>query len=141
MPYGGGGETIANLLGGHIQLLLSGTTSVKSYTKAGRMRGLALTVVRVADFPEVPSFGEKGYPQVDVTMSFFMMGPASLPARVADEWKKAIVQVMETPEVADAFKKLDNIIDLQTDSSKIRSYLKQEFGRYSKLAGDLGIKE
>jgi tripartite-type tricarboxylate transporter receptor subunit TctC len=141
MPYGGGGEAVASLLGGHISLYMSGTTAVKSYTKAGRMRGLAVSVTRVADFPGVPSFSEKGYPQVDVTMSFFMMGPPSLSPRVAEEWKKAIVRVMEMPEVASAFKRLDNIVDLQTDSPKIRSHLKQEFERYSKLAGELGIKE
>ncbi len=142
MPFEGGGETITNLLGGHISMSFSNFGAVEPYTKVDRLRVLAVTGEgRVASNPNVPTFSERGYPQVDVKMSYLVMAPKGLPLAIIDAWKKALKAVMESPKVTSAGEKLDFVIDLQTDSEKVGLYLKEQLEKYSKLAADIGIRE
>lgn len=141
MPFGGGGEVISNFLGGHINIYVGSPPVVKSYIKAGKVRGLALSGARLPDFTGVPTFAEKGYPQVEVKMEFFLLGPKGLPAEIINVWKNTLKEVLEKTEVATALKRLDYIIDLKTDSQSLRNYLRDDIEKYTKLATQLGIRQ
>jgi len=141
MPFKGGGELLPNFLGGHVNLYCGSPVAHKTYIKQGKVRGLGLTGYRVPDIPDVPTFAEKGYPQVDVMMTFFLMGPKGVPAEVINVWNKALKTVLEMPDVIATLKRLDYKIDLKTDPNAMRSYLKTEIDKCTQMATQLGIRE
>ena len=61
MPYKGAGQTLVDLLGGHIDLALSSSISATPHVKSGKLRGIAVTSTpAVARFPQLPTVSESG---------------------------------------------------------------------------------
>ena len=53
----------------------------------------------MADFPDVPTFKELGYPEFTTTTWFSLSGPAGLPAEIAQKVNREIANTMAKPEM------------------------------------------
>jgi tripartite-type tricarboxylate transporter receptor subunit TctC len=63
IPYTGAGPAIVGLLGGQVDAIATGPSSIVQYIKAGRVRALAhWGDGRLSSLPDVPSFKEMGVP-------------------------------------------------------------------------------
>src|SRR5262249_16258278 len=63
VPYRGTAPALADLLAGNLEMLSGGTTTMLPYIKSGKLRGLAISSTkRLAAAPDIPSYGEQGYP-------------------------------------------------------------------------------
>jgi putative tricarboxylic transport membrane protein len=92
--FAGGGESMTNLLGGHIDAVLLAANNAIPHHQAGKVRILGLsTPQRAPGVPDVPTFREQGY---DVTIEGWtiFVGPKGLtPAQVAfweDVFRKSV---------------------------------------------------
>ncbi|HSQ05565.1 MAG TPA: tripartite tricarboxylate transporter substrate binding protein [Burkholderiales bacterium] len=104
LVFGGGSESVTNLLGGHIDAMVQASNNAIPHYQAGKMRILGIsTPNRSATVPDVPTFKEQGY---DVLMDgwYCFVGPKGMtPAQVAywdatlqktvqnEDWKKFLV--------------------------------------------------
>src|SRR5579864_5149662 len=63
VPYkGGAGPAVADVLGGHVDLMFTTIASAMAYVKENRVKGLAVTArERMTDLPDVPTMAELGW--------------------------------------------------------------------------------
>ena len=65
---------------------------------SGKVRVLAtLTTARTADLPEVPTFTELGYPQMQASGAVAMFGPAGMSPVLTDRISKAVQAAIADP--------------------------------------------
>ena len=93
VPFRGGGEVIAALLGNQLDFAALSTASIAGPLQQGSLRALAVSSPqRMADFPEVPTFAEIGHPGATMMPWWGMMAPAGTPqaavARLTQELEK-----------------------------------------------------
>lgn len=108
IPYkGGAGQIIPAIIGNEVQLTMLNLASTLPHLKAGRIKPLATTwPTRRAEFPEVPTMAESGYPGIGTNAWNGLFAPARLPpARLAQLHRDA-VKVMESPEMREALGKV-----------------------------------
>jgi tripartite-type tricarboxylate transporter receptor subunit TctC len=137
VPYKGGADAIAGLLGGQIQMLVA--AEFPPYAAAGQVRLLAETgPERIADYPAVPTFKELGYP-LSVPIFYGIAGPAGIPADVVAAWEAAAQDMMKTPAFKDLMGKLKSTASYQgsRDFSSTIVTVHREMGR---LIPQLGLK-
>jgi tripartite-type tricarboxylate transporter receptor subunit TctC len=80
VPYKGTADAIPATLGGQVQLTYSGIPSAMPHVKSGRLKALAIGGVRRSPLaPEVPTFAEQGYPDVNSHAWFGLFVPAGSP--------------------------------------------------------------
>jgi tripartite-type tricarboxylate transporter receptor subunit TctC len=96
VPYRATTTAMADLMGGRIDLILIGQSSVKPLMEAGKLKVLAIaSPQRSPLMPEVPTLEEAGVPGYEVRSWFGMLAPARTPASIVDrlarEVKKAAV--------------------------------------------------
>ena len=98
LVFGGGAESVINLLGGHIDAMSQAINNAIPHHQAGKMRILALsTSNRSPGLPDVPTFREQGYDVVLEGWTVFM-GPKGLtPAQVA-YWEGIFAKTVQHPE-------------------------------------------
>jgi tripartite-type tricarboxylate transporter receptor subunit TctC len=90
IPYKGGGQAISDLVGGQVPIGVLGSSPVVPQAKAGRIRILAVTSgKRSTALPEVPTLAEAGYPEIDITQWFGLMGKAGTPSAVIERLSQA----------------------------------------------------
>jgi tripartite-type tricarboxylate transporter receptor subunit TctC len=99
VPFGGGSEAIAALLGGHIEMVVS--SDYPPLLEAGQVRLLAeIGPEKVPGMEAVPTFAELGYP-LPLQIFFGLAGPANLPAEVIATWERVMQEIMATPSWAE----------------------------------------
>ena len=85
MPYRGTPPALTDLLGGHIDLLVSNVPVVLPVIKEGRVVPLAMTTAeRSPLLPAVPTLAEAGVSGIDVTSWYGLLAPRATPKPVLD---------------------------------------------------------
>ncbi len=104
VPFTGAGPAITALLGGQIQALASAPGTLTQHARDGRIRVLGCWGRdRVAAFPEVPTFLEKGFSEVEFYIWAGMFAPAGVPAAVMQRLRDAMRQAVQDPALVQAF--------------------------------------
>lgn len=138
LVFGGGAESVTNLLGGHIDAMAQASNNAIPFYQAGKMRILGLsTEKRSAGLPDVPTFREQGY-NVVIDGWYVFVGPKRMtPAQVSywddifartlrtDEWKKFVASSGWEP----GYK----------NSQETAAFLKREYDEAKGLLTDLGL--
>jgi len=89
VPYAGAGPAIIGLLGGQVDAIASGPSSIAAHVKAGKIRPLAhWGSGRLAAMPDVPSLQELGVPVVFAQWAGLFV-PAGTPEPVVQRLREA----------------------------------------------------
>jgi tripartite-type tricarboxylate transporter receptor subunit TctC len=101
VPYKGAAPAVNDLLGDHVQTLITNATTVLGQVKAGRLRALAITGrSRLAVLPAVPTFAEAGLPDYETTAWYGVVAPKKTPAAIVERLAATIRAVLNDPAVA-----------------------------------------
>lgn len=96
VPYRGAGPSIADFIGGNVQMTFATVPSIIDHVRAGRARALAIVGERSALLPEVPTMAEAGLAGVDAALMFGMVVPAHTPEAVVARLAQAAEQAVTT---------------------------------------------
>ena len=105
VPYRGTGPLITDVLAGQVQMGTPGVTGqVIELHRSGKMRVLAnWGAERIASFPELPTFRELGYKDVEFYIWAGLFAQSALPAPIMTRLREAMAQAVKSPEVTKTF--------------------------------------
>jgi hypothetical protein len=105
-----------------------------------RLRPLAVTSAkRVAEFPEVPTIAEAGYPGFEAPAWWAIVASAKTPPELVKRWNEELYKVLRNPEVASKLSAQG--IDLAGGSTeKARAFIDQQIETWAKVVKDNNIK-
>ncbi len=107
VPYRGGAEVIADIIGGRVDFYFCPLATALPLIKAGQVRALLVsTDKRVADLPDVPAPTEIGLKNADSAIWFGVFVPAKTPSDVVEKLHAAGVKVLAQPAMQDSLKQL-----------------------------------
>src|SRR5882757_109576 len=103
IPYKGSGPAMADLLGGHVKLMMDSTASSLSAIRDGRIKALGVTTARRAPLLDtIPSIGET-VPGYDSAGWSGLVAPARTPDDIVNKVNADLVAVMRDPAVLRQF--------------------------------------
>lgn len=105
IPYKGAGEAIASVLGGQVEILITGISTVIPHVESRKLRALAVTTdgKRSAAMPDVPSMQEAGLPGMAIYAWYGLSGPTGISKAVAHKLHSEVVKALALPIVRDRF--------------------------------------
>ena len=133
------GESISNLLGGHLDYVSGGLSVASPHWKAGKIRILAVTAPKrlEGDYAQIPTWKDQGIDAV-VSNSRFMMAPPGLtPAQIA-YWDELLRRTTLSPE----WRKMvaqEQWVDEYVSTVNARKHLDQEYAEMREVLSDLGM--
>jgi tripartite-type tricarboxylate transporter receptor subunit TctC len=137
VPFTGGSQALAALLGKHIDLSVS--SDYGSYLNAGEVRLLAETgSVKVPGMPQVPTYAELGYP-VSITTTYGMFGPAGLPVAVVSWWESLIKEMTTSPAYEETAKKM-RLTPFYEDSATMTRNVRDGYRKFGDAVEAQGLK-
>jgi len=99
VPFTGAGPAVAALLGGQVDAISSGPSSVMQHIQAGKLRALAQWGdAPLAALPEIPTLISQGYDAKFVQWSAIFV-PTGTPATVVERLRTASRKVLNDPKV------------------------------------------
>ena len=106
VAYKGGAPAQTDLIGGQVQAMFANLPEVLAQVQAGKLKPLAVTGnTRRANLPEVPTFTEAGYAQMDARSWFGLFAPAGTPAPVVARLNELMRDALATPAVRQVIEK------------------------------------
>jgi len=136
----GAAGMINDLVVGDAQIAFINAASTASMIKAGKLRPIAvLAETRLADYPDVPTLAEAGFPGVGTLHWQSMLAPAQTPKAVLATLHKAIVQAADAPQLQEAFKK--QLVSVKPNASleEAQSWLASELAAWRKTVAEVKI--
>jgi len=122
IPYQGGAPAVADLLAGHVQVMLSNVLPVQPYLKGGKAKPLAVTTQDpLPALPQVPTLASQGQPDMVISFWTGLLAPAGTAPAIVSKLEAAVLQIMEKPEIRDK---------LIREGSVVRPMASQDFARY-----------
>jgi tripartite-type tricarboxylate transporter receptor subunit TctC len=138
-PYKGSGPGIVALLAGQMNMMMVGS-GITPYVQLGKLRALAVTSAeRLPALPNVPTFTELGYPNVNVQTFAGVVAPAGTPKEVIDKLHNAVATAVRTPEVRDKLVKF-NQFPVGNTPEEFREFLQTNAKSLQAVARDSHIK-
>ena len=99
VPYRGTPQSLTALIGGEIELNFGNVPSVLEYTRAGRLRPLAVTAsARTPLLPQVPTMREAGVDMI-VNVTYSLHAPAATPRDIVNRLANAVVQATRSDDI------------------------------------------
>jgi tripartite-type tricarboxylate transporter receptor subunit TctC len=143
VPYKGASQGLMDLIGGHIAFSAQTVSSAASYMRSGTLIPLANTAdERLADYADLPTLKELGYPELIATTWFSISAPAKLPADIAEKINRAIVAGLAAPDVQQRMRR-DGLLTQPMSMVEFDRFIAFETARWKPVierAGLVGIK-
>jgi len=137
--YKGGGQAVTDLLGGQIQMLMTGLTTVEGHVKSGKLRPLAFTSAkRVAGAPEVPTFAESGYPGLVSHSWYGILGPVGTPPEVVRKVNAEINKLLQLQDVKERLAAL-GVEPLGGTPEQFAHLIREDAAKWAKVVKEAGI--
>ena len=133
VPYKGTAPALADLMGGHIQIMFDTMSAMLPQVRAGKIRAIGLSSEsRWSAAQEIPTLAEAGLPGFISGSWAGLLAPGGTPRSVVDRLSGEIQKIVRQPEVR------ARIIDLGAEPvgnrpEEFRVFMESEVARWAKV--------
>ena len=140
VPYKGSGPAVTDLMAGQISVMIDNMPALLPHAQSGRLRALAVaSEARASGAPDIPTVAESGLPGFTVTAWKGLMVPAGTPAPIIAKLHRAIVDVLQEPEVRATFAESGATV-IGNTPGEFAAAIRAEHARYGRLIVESGVK-
>jgi tripartite-type tricarboxylate transporter receptor subunit TctC len=139
VPFTGGAPAVTAAVGNHVDGLVLTLPTVTPQIQQGTLRGLGLaSPVRNAAVPDVPTYGEMGYPNVHTGSWVGFFAPARTADAVVSKLNGQINAILKEPDVQQRLKAIgfDPIFKSHAEAA---DYFKSEVATWGKMVRAIGV--
>jgi len=139
VPYKGSAPALNDVIGGQVQMLITGVSSAIGHTRSGKLRALGVTSAkRLPALPDVPAIAEtvRGY---EVLTWYGVFAPVGTPAAIVQRLHGAIVTGMASRDMQEKMTALG--ADAVTNSPKeFAALVRDEIAKWGQVLRTAGIR-
>jgi tripartite-type tricarboxylate transporter receptor subunit TctC len=140
VPYKGAGAAVTDLMGGSVDCFFGNTQAVGGLVTAGRLRPLAVTSPqRLANFPDVPTVAESGYPGFEAATWSGLVAPSGTPKPVIDRLNAEANRALGNSEMKAKLAE-DGSTPLGGSPQQFAEFIRKEHAKWGAAVRDAGIK-
>lgn len=136
--YKGGGPSMTDLLGGHVNASFSSLPQIMSHLQSGKLRALAVTSSqRLTTLPDVPSISET-FPGFEFYSWVGMVAPAKTPPAILDKLAQTVAVVLQDAHVRQQIQEAGFEV-VASGRDEMNKFVTTESNRLGKLIKQLNI--
>ena len=137
VPYRGGGQAVADVIGGHIDMFYAGLAAAKGAIDSGAVKAFAVTGdVRSPALPNVPTFKEAGVKDFDLASWNVLLAPKGTPADVLALLRRETALALDDPKVRELY--LAQGVEA-SQTQDVKAFLAKERDNFGRVVRSLGI--
>lgn len=139
VPFGGDGETLTAVLGGHVDIVALNLNGVKDYINKGDLIPLACAgPERLPQMPELKTLKEQGV-DFEITMYRGIYGPPNMSKEAQAWWEEKCRILSETPEWKTNYLDVSGVDPGFMNGAEFEAYLDSLRKLYETTLKELGI--
>ncbi len=142
VPYKGNGPALLEVMAKRVDFMFYPVIGIADHVAAKRLNILAVgTPKRLAQFPDIPTMSEAGFPGFEETAPWVgMLAPAKTPAVIIKRLNDAMVKALAKPEVKAQLEKLGAVI-VGDSPADFAAYLRRDYNRWESVIKAASISQ
>ena len=139
VPYRGAAPALADVVGGQLPAMMVDLAAGSGFIKGGKVKALAVAnPTRLPQLPDVPTFAELGYKNVEAAALVGVVVPSATPADVVTTLNRQLVAAINEPSVRTRMVDF-GVEPVGNTPAQYAALLRSETERWHKLIRDLKI--
>ncbi|SHK54043.1 Tripartite-type tricarboxylate transporter, receptor component TctC [Bradyrhizobium lablabi] len=140
VPYRGGSEVLADILGGRIDFYFAPLALALPLIREGKVHALLVsTPQRAPDLPDVPTPAEAGLKNAESLIWFGVFMPSKTPRDIIDKFHAAGIKVLTEPAMQDSLKRL-GVEAMPLTPKEMDDFVVREIAANAEVIKAAGIK-
>jgi tripartite-type tricarboxylate transporter receptor subunit TctC len=140
VAYKGGPPALADLIGGHIEMMFNLLPIVVPHVKSGRLRAIAVTASKRAPaLPDVPTFAEAGIPDFEAGSWYGVLAPAGTPKEIIARLSSEISRILLLADVRQRLA-AEGAEPIGNTPEQFAEQIRRDLARWAKIARDARVR-
>lgn len=141
ISYRGSAPAQTDLIAGQLELISDNMSSHGAQVQAGRVRCLAVAArERMAEYPDVPTWAEQGYPQMVANAWYGLSGPAGMPADIVAKWNQGLAGWLATTEAKELLRGMAMMPEGKMSPAEYTAFVDSEVKRWGDVVRAANIR-
>jgi tripartite-type tricarboxylate transporter receptor subunit TctC len=141
IPYKGLAPGVPDLVGGSLSFSFLSLPLATPHIKSGRLRALAIaSPTRSAQFPEVPTIVEAGFPEAQVVSWYLITVSAKTPRDLVTRLNEELQRALNEPEVIRRLEQAGAHVSAAGRPEEADTLLRNETARWARFAREAKIE-
>jgi tripartite-type tricarboxylate transporter receptor subunit TctC len=139
VPYKGAAPGVIDLLGGHVQVMLTTLAFVKPHVETGRLNALGVsTARRLPALPRVPAIAET-LPGYEVINWWGVLAPAGTPPAIVAKLNGALAGMLRDVDVQETLAR-EGIDRAGSSAAEFSAFIRTDIAKWTKVARETGVQ-
>jgi tripartite-type tricarboxylate transporter receptor subunit TctC len=140
VPYKGLGGAMSDLMGGHVQAMISALQSAAPHAQSGKLRMIGvMSAERWPAFPDVPTMKEQGLPQLEVETWYGILAPAGTPAPAVAKLNGEVNAILRESGMRELLAR-QGLSPAGGPPEKLAERIRDEISRWTRVVREAHIK-
>lgn len=140
VPYRGGSPAITDTIGGQVPLVAVNALEVLPHARSGKLKVLAvLSPNRTANFPDVPTMAESGFPGFEASVWYGLVAPVATPKPIVQKLHAEVQKALQSQEVRERMTAVGGEV-VPASAEQFGALIRSERQRYEKLVREANIQ-
>lgn len=141
VPYKGSAPAVADVIGGQVVFTFPAIPTVLGFIKSGRVKVLAISGEKRSPLlPEVPTFSEVGFKDMDIGAWYAFFAPAGTPREVVARLNAAVATMLSNQEFVDRQLAPQGMLPMNLTTDQVAALMKSESERMARIVRLSGAK-
>lgn len=137
--YKASGQSMTDVMGGQIPLVIDTVTASRPHIEAGRIKALGITSLRASDMlPGVKPVSEQGVPGFDVVAWDAFFAPSSTPPEIVTRFSDALRDVMAEPALQQRLRDI-GVEPLYMPTADLEAFVRSEREKWGTIIREAKI--
>jgi tripartite-type tricarboxylate transporter receptor subunit TctC len=139
VPYKGAGPALNDVIGGQVQMLITGVSSALPHVRSGKLRALGVTSAkRIAAIAEVPPIADtvRGY---EVLTWYGLLAPVATPQAILQRLHAAVVAGIGAKDASTRMSAL-GVDPVTSTPAQFAALIRDEIAKWAKVVRAAGIR-
>ncbi len=140
IPYKSSAESVGAVMSGQVTMTIMDPPPAIGPLKGGKVRALAVTSAsRDPSWPELPTLGEAGVPDVEIRLFTGFLAPAAAPSAIVKRLQQELARVVKLPEIKERLDQMA-IVPSGNTPEEFRQIIARDIAKWTAVAKAANIK-
>ena len=141
VPYKGAGPAVTDVLGGQVLMTFPAFPTIQGHLRAGKLKVLAVSGDRrVPLVPEVPTFAEAGFKDMDMGAWYAFLAPSGTPRELVAKLNATVNAILGDRDFVEKNMTSQGMVPMITTSQEMAALMQRETERMAGMVKRSGAK-
>lgn len=141
VPYKGAGPAVIDVMGGQVLFTFPAFPTIQGHIASGKLKVLAVSGdKRVALSPNVPTFSEAGFKDMDIGAWYGFLAPAGTPSGVVAKLNEAVNTILAERDFVEKNMTSQGMVPMTSSPEQMGEFIRRETVRMAAIVKKSGAK-